>query len=176
MCYVCMNVHVCVHIYMCAHFCVEATGWCQLSSSVSPYLIYWGRVSCWSLSSNTWVVLIASLPQVILLLCTDSGRLLHPSSFYVNAGDPNSGSHAYRKSSLSSESFAQHHLPPFCITSILFSRIMLWFQYKMFMIKSSYVEVLVFCWIKSLSVDWPMMLWPNQWINVWRQGLDRGTR
>ena len=118
---------VCVHMYMCAHLCVKPTGWCQLSSSVALHLIFWGRVSCWSLGSNTWVILVASSPQVILLLRPDSGRLLHPSSFYVDAGDPHSGSHACRTSSLSPESFSQPHLLPFCITSILFSRMMLWF-------------------------------------------------
>lgn len=57
---VCLNICGCICVWVYMHTCVcvymEDRGWCLMSSSITIYLIYWGRVSRW-----TWNLPILSV-------------------------------------------------------------------------------------------------------------------
>lgn len=88
--------YVCVHVDVCR--CPHTCGG-QESSSTALYLVFWNRGTHWTWSSLIWQGSLANkrlelpcfTPSVSTIRVIDT---CHTPSFYMSAGDLNSGPHA----------------------------------------------------------------------------------
>lgn len=71
------NMYVQVLMHVCVWVCIEARRWCKISSSISLYLTYWGKVFHWSKEqlSLPWSVSGCGQVTTSTPLCINAGNL-----------------------------------------------------------------------------------------------------